>query len=289
MKKILTLVVLALFLSCGFAFAKQDNKVTMPVVKFNGSKYSLYYSAKSTETGGFINEYYKPNQTYTSWDELIGVHHYPTAFYPIEHARDFKDFLNNSGGKAFLEVYDEENTAILYFIVISDKRLPIILEFNVFKYQKSPICGTVALQYAKRYLLNNGLEVDDVKKDFAKSAVKYVKQVEKLDIPDIVTFEIEKGQYVHLEDLETLKSQKEEKVKSKKETEEKPKKVKNKKNKTAETEIKGNETEKVSETEPEIKKEEKEPEVETKTGVKDKTEASKEAKEEVKEETTENN
>lgn len=240
MKKILTLIVSALFLSCGYVCAKQDKKVIMPAINFGGNKYSLYYSAKIAETGGYINEYYKPNQTYAGWNELIGVHHYPTAFYPIDHARAFKDFLNASGGQAFLEIYDEDNMAILYFTVVSDKRLPIVLEFNVFKYQKSPICGTVALQYAKRYLLNNGLEVDGLKRDFANNALKYIKRIEKLEIPDIVTVEIEKGKYVHSEDLEKLTVKKDEEIKPQKSKENASKKNKDKKsdkNKTVTTEV----------------------------------------------------
>lgn len=206
MKRILVFVILSLFFTCGFACAK-SGKTDMPYLKMNGTKFYLYYSAKSTETGGYINEYYKTGQTYTSWNELIGIHHYPTAFYPIEHAKEFSDFLGNSGVEAPLEVYDEDNKAIMYFVIVNNNRLPIIMEFNVFKFVKSPVCGTVALQYARRYLLTNNLEVDKIKKDFVKSAIKYIKQADKLEIPDIVTIEIDNGIY-----QTTKKEQQEEKV-----------------------------------------------------------------------------
>ncbi|MCQ2743816.1 MAG: hypothetical protein MJ230_03350 [bacterium] len=214
MKRILFLIAYILFLSCGFANAKSDD-FNMPFIKFNGSKFSLYYSAKSFETGGFINEYYKHNQTYTNWNELIGIHHYPTAFYPIEHAKEFKDYLSEIGSSVSVEVSEEDNSALLYFIVISDKRLPIVLEFNIFKYVKSPLCGTVAFQYAKRYLLNNGLEVESIIKELNKTATKYVKQAEKVDMPDIITFEIEKGQYVHPEDIAKISKKQNKKDKPK--------------------------------------------------------------------------
>ena len=216
MKRTIIVIVLALIFTCNFAYAK-SNKNNMPYIKMNGSKFYLYYSAKSDETGSFINEYYKQNQSYASWDELIGLHHYPTAFYPIEHAKEFRDFLNASGSPATVEINDEDNSALLYFIVINNKRLPIVMEFNVFKLVKSPICGTVGFQYARRYLLNNALEVDDVKKNFAKGAIKYIKQVENVDIPDIVTVEIEKGQYVHPEEIGIISKDKVEEVKSEKE------------------------------------------------------------------------
>lgn len=215
MKRILFLLIIyTLFLSCDLANAKSDD-FDMPFIKFNGSKFSLYYSAKSSETGSFINEYYKHNQTYTNWNELIGIHHYPTAFYPIEHAKEFRDYLNEIGLMASVEVSEEDNSALLYFIVISDKRLPIVLEFNVFKYVKSPLCGTIAFQYAKRYILNNGLEADAVTKEFKETAIKYIKQVKKVDIPDIITFQIEKGQYVHPEDIAKISKKQNKKDKPK--------------------------------------------------------------------------
>lgn len=194
MKRIFVIICL-LILTTGFAVAK-CNKDSMPIVKFNGTKFSLLYSAKSTETGGYLNEYYKANQTYASWTELIGVHHYPIAFYPIEQAKDFAEYLNNSGVLAHLEINDEDNEALLYFVITNADKLPIIMEFNVFKYSKSPVCGTVGLQYAKRYRLNSPLEIEKTKKELVKSGLKYIKQLNKLDTPDVVTLEIDNGKYV---------------------------------------------------------------------------------------------
>ena len=101
MKKIFVLSGLILLLATGVAFAKSD-KNTLPVIKFDKAKYTLLYSANSKETGGYINEYYKANQTYASWTDLIGVHHYPTAFYPIEHAKEFAEYLNETGVPAHI-------------------------------------------------------------------------------------------------------------------------------------------------------------------------------------------
>ena len=95
--KRLFLTAIILFISASFVYAK-SNQNGLPSLKFNGSKFNLFYSTKSPETGGYLNEYYKPNQTYASWTELMGVHHYPTAFYPIEHAKEFNEFLNQKGG-----------------------------------------------------------------------------------------------------------------------------------------------------------------------------------------------
>lgn len=201
MKKIFITVIL-LFLFCtGIVFAK-NAKNELPVLKFSGAKFSLYYSAKSSELGGYINEYYKQNESYASWTELVAIHHYPNSFYPIEHAKEFKSYLAESGVPSFLEIDDEDNSAILDFIIIDNKKLPIIMEFNVFKYVKSPVCGTIAFQYAKRSRIYNALEVENFKKSFVKCRAKYVKKIGKIKVPDLVEKDIENGKYLAKEKVE---------------------------------------------------------------------------------------
>ena len=172
----------------------------MPYIKYDGTKFSLYYSAKSPELGGYINEYYKKNEGYASWTELLAIHHYPKSFYPIEHAKEFKAYLDDSGIPSFTDVDDEANSAIMDFVIIDSNKLPIIMEFNVFKYVKSPVCGTIGLQYAKRYRIYNALEVEKIRKTFAKTRAKYVKRVNKIKIPELITQDVENGQYVKKEE-----------------------------------------------------------------------------------------
>ena len=199
MKRIIILIFLVIFsLTCGFAFAK-SKKSEMPSIKFNGTPFHLYYSVKNKEYGGYINEYYKQNQTYTNWNELLAVHHYANAFYPIKHAESFSDFLSSSGAECYLTIDEEDNSAILDFVISDNRKLPIIVEYDVFKYEKSHACGTVALQYARRYMLSNSLQVNDIKKMIKKNRKKYIKSVKRTKIPDIVNVKADKGKYVNTE------------------------------------------------------------------------------------------
>ena len=208
MKRILLLItIICLIFVSGFCLAS-INDTKMPTINLGGVKYKLQYSEKSSQTGGYVNEYFKPNESYTSWTELVAVHHYPRAFYPIEHAKVFNDFLNLLGNPAYIEINDKDNSALLSFVVTDKKKLPIILEYNVFKYEKSPVCGTVALQYAKRYRLNNPLEVEELQKSFAKNTVKYIRRAEKVKIPEVITRKIDKGQYVEERDITENSEQK---------------------------------------------------------------------------------
>ena len=181
-------------ISCSFVSA-QDFNGKMPSVKFNKAKYSLYYSTKDKELGGYINEYYKKSQTYSAWDEMIGLYHYANAYSPIDKVKEFSVFLADSGIPSTVEEY-EDNSAIIDFFVINDNHYPIVLEYNVFKFYKSPVCGTLGFQYVKRYRLKDGLEVDKIKKKLTKSRKKYVKKVKNAKVPQLIQEEIDKGKIV---------------------------------------------------------------------------------------------
>jgi len=83
----------------------------------------------------------------------------------------------------------------MYFVVVDRHKLPIIVEFNIFKYVKSPVCGTVGLQYARRYRLNSPLEIDKAKKEILKIGLKYIKRLDKLKVPEVINLNIDNGKY----------------------------------------------------------------------------------------------
>lgn len=172
---------------------------SLPQLDIDGKKFKLYYSSKNPELGTYMNEYFKPAETYASWTELFVVHHYPNAYNPIEQAKFMREFLGELNYPSAITINEEENNAILDFILIADKKLPIVLEFNVFKYEKNEICGTSAIQYSKRFVIKNALEVATVKKDIEKSREKYLKLIKKVPIPKLVSKDIDKGVILNTE------------------------------------------------------------------------------------------
>ena len=195
------LIITVIILGCGLCLAKSDKQV-FPHVKFDGAKYTLFYSAKSKELGSYINEYYKKNQTYTTWNELIALHHYPNAYSPIDQAKEFKTYLQEENIPSELDIDEKHNCAALDFIVISQQKRPILLEFNIFRFVKSPKCGTIGFQYAKRYKLNNALEIKKFKKTVEKERKKYIKKFKKVTIPELIYEDIDMGKYLRNEGIE---------------------------------------------------------------------------------------
>ncbi len=188
MKKILTLAILFL-LSINIVAAKEKNNYH---IKFDGVEYNLLYSTKNPEFGGYLNEYYKWNETYNNWSEMIAVHHFPNAYSPIDQVKSFREYLGSLNCPSALTFDEDKNIALIDFIMINDHRLPIVLEFNVFKYEKSKKCGSVAIQYAKRYVVTTAFQMEAAKKDFDKIRKRALKQVKNFNVPEIVYKEIDK-------------------------------------------------------------------------------------------------
>ena len=101
-----------------------------------------------------------------------------------------------------MEADEDNNAALVYFAVMEKRNLPIIIEFDVFKFVKSPVCGTLGLQYAKRYLLNSPLEINKVHKEITKSGLKYINKISKFDVPDVINIDIDNGKYLSKETIQ---------------------------------------------------------------------------------------
>ena len=186
MKKILILLVLSLLTSMP-VLAKNNS------IKFAGEKYTLMYSKKCPETSGYLNEYYKRNQTYNNWTEMVGIHHIPNAYSPIDQIIDFRKYLNETGCPSSLIFEEKDNAAIIDFVIIEDRHLPVLLEFNVFRYVKNDKCGSQAIQYARRYIVKTEFEKEAAKRDIEKCRKKYIKKMRKFKYPLIISEDIDLG------------------------------------------------------------------------------------------------
>ncbi len=159
-------------------------------LNFDGKEYYLRLSEKSAEHNGFYNQYYKAGEGIDNWTEMVAVHHFPNVFSPIEQAYNFREYLESFHCPSSLEADEENNTGMLDFILIDGHQLPIVLEFNIFKYEKSKACGTVAVQYAKKFEVYDTKEVASVKKKFSNFRPRAMKKVKNFEIPDIVEIKL---------------------------------------------------------------------------------------------------
>ncbi len=162
-------------------------------IRYNGKKYFLTYSGKSFEHNGYYNQYFKSGEDFDSWTEMIAIQHFPNVYSPIDLAYTYREFLVQYNCPSALWVDKDKNIGVLDFMLINDnesKKMPIILEFNVFRYSKSPMCGSVSVQYAKKCNIEDAKKAEIVKKKLGKYRLKAINEIKLTKIPDIVNKDI---------------------------------------------------------------------------------------------------
>lgn len=184
---------LLVFLFCLiFSINLTSAKDNLNSVSYNGNKYYLKYSEKSKEHNGYYNQYFKQNEDFDSWTEMIAVQHFPNVYSPIDLAHTFREYLEEYNCPSSLLIDEKDNVGVLDFILIDSKTENALLklEFNVFKYIKSPYCGSVSMQYAKKYSIDDIKNLESVKKDFEKYRLKAIDKIMLITIPEVVNKDI---------------------------------------------------------------------------------------------------
>lgn len=184
---------LLVFLFCLiFSINLTSAKDNLNSVSYNGNKYYLKYSEKSKEHNGYYNQYFKQNEDFDSWTEMIAVQHFPNVYSPIDLAHTFREYLEEYNCPSSLLIDEKDNVGVLDFILIDSKteNAPLKLEFNVFKYIKSPYCGSVSMQYAKKYSIDDIKNLESIKKDFEKYRQKAIDKIMLITIPEVVNKDI---------------------------------------------------------------------------------------------------
>lgn len=158
-------------------------------IKFDGKRFVLRYKAQNELTQGFINEYFKPAEKFETWSEMIAIHSLPNENSYKKQVEEFKKYLVSIKADYSINEFTEETPPVIDFIVVSTKKYPTIVEFNVFKYVKDQEGGLKAVQYAKRYLVKTAMDVDLVKEEIKKEKKHLINKTAKLDLPQVVVTE----------------------------------------------------------------------------------------------------
>lgn len=161
-------------------------------INFDGKIFELKYSVKSSITHTYFNEYYRIKGTYDNWDELIGVYYFPQQTSYINYAKKFNNQILALGRKPILLINEKEGFAIIAFLSGGGK-IPTKAEYNTFKCQKSPKGGTIAMQYARRYFINNDEDKDAMIADIKKNRARWINNVAKMPMLGIIEKDIDTG------------------------------------------------------------------------------------------------
>ncbi len=184
MKKIVITLFICI-LAIGSVFAKTNSSKT---IKFDNQIFTLKFSDYSKATKSYINEYYKGNENGDKWTDLIGIYHIKNYSKPFNYAKDLAAGASKQSPLDAQVMYNEkENTAIVNFILVGDTGKYKYLEQNIFKIEKvKGQSGVIAIQFAHKYPLNNKEEADKFKEQLPDKQAKWLMEIDKLSIPNIV-------------------------------------------------------------------------------------------------------
>ncbi len=117
-------------------------------MQFDSLTFRKAFTDKSSE--GPFSEYLPKGQALKSWTKLMGYYEFPALKNPKEAAQMVEEVVKKQNPDAQSEVVynSTTNEAIVDFVTWPKDQSYV--EFNIWKYRKSPNGGLVAIQYAER-------------------------------------------------------------------------------------------------------------------------------------------
>ncbi len=185
MQKLILLTLIVIFtgvLITFFSSAKAEE------IHFNNNIFILKYSDLSNLTKGYENEYFLQNETKNNWNKMVGIYYYPEISNPLKFAdNECKDIESNDINVLlkFIENKQADKAALSYLQNGSDNGKKYF-EYNIFKYEKHPEKGMMALRYAIRYFFSDDDGIKALAKKVKEENDEYLQKIIESPIPPIV-------------------------------------------------------------------------------------------------------
>ena len=182
LKKLFT--VLALFIGSTFCCAEE--------LHFNNEVYTLKYSAIAPKTGGYGNEYFKKYENISSWTKMIGIYYYPEESSPLKFVEEFDKIVENTDNSVLLKIVENKKSdkAVISFLVNGSENAKKYFEHDIYKFEKHPTKGMVAVKYAVKHYFTNNNEINKIANEVKAENDKYLEMLISSSIPPVVERDI---------------------------------------------------------------------------------------------------
>lgn len=157
-------------------------------IHFNNDVYILKYSELSDLTKGYENEYFLKNETKNNWNKMVGIYYYPEISNPLKFAdNECKDIESNDINVLLKFIENKQaDKAALSYLQNGSENGKNFFEYNIFKYEKHPEKGMMALRYAIRYYFNNDEGIKALAQKVKDENDLYLQKIIESPIPPIV-------------------------------------------------------------------------------------------------------
>ena len=184
MHKISIAAFLTVFISLMFLV----EPVNAEEIHFSNDVYTLKYSAIAPQTEGYGNEYFLKNEDVGKWTKMIGVYYYPKESNPLKFAENFDKTVENTENSVLLKLIENKKAdkAAISFLVNGCENAKKYFEYNIYKFEKSPVKGMVVLKYAVKHYFTNNDEIKSIAENIKKENDKYLETIITSPIPTII-------------------------------------------------------------------------------------------------------
>lgn len=163
-------------------------------IHFANNIYVLKYSAVSPITKGYENEYFLKNETKKDFTKMIVVYHYPNIDKPLKYAQDVSKKVESEETDILLKLVQnkKEDKAAFSYLENGSINGKKYFEYNIFKFEKHPTKGMLALRYAIRYFFANDEDIAKIGNNIREHNDEYLQQIISSPMPQIVEKEVSK-------------------------------------------------------------------------------------------------
>jgi len=179
MKKIF-LAIIALFAPHIFCYAEE--------IHFDNEVYKLKYSAPVPKTNGYGNEYFRNTENAGNWTKMIGVYYYPEEQNPVKFAGNFDKIVENTENSVLLKLIENKKSdkAAISFLVNGRENARNYFEYDIYKFEKNPDRGMMAVKYAEKYYFTNNSEINKIAETIKKNNDKYIEIIIASPVPLLI-------------------------------------------------------------------------------------------------------
>lgn len=157
-------------------------------IHFNNDIFKLKYNDFSELTNCYENEYFLNNETKDNWNKMVGIYYYPEISNPLKFAdKECKDIESNEINVLLKFIENKQaDKAALSYLQNGYENEKNFFEYNIFKYEKHPQKGMMALRYAIRYYFKNDAGIKALAQKVKEENDEYLQKIVESPIPPII-------------------------------------------------------------------------------------------------------
>lgn len=171
-----------------FVFISCICSVNAENIYFANNKYELNLSDTYVNKGVVTNDYYLNGEYKDHWSNLISISYYPEVNSPIKFSNDFDKRIEANDKCVLLKFVQnkKQNIAVISYLENVEQNGKFFFVYNIYKYEKHPDKGMMALRYAKKYEFMTNEEIKHIASEVKEINNDYMEQIIIAPIPPIV-------------------------------------------------------------------------------------------------------